>query len=305
MEDQLTSIYDIFTGFLNDALSILPEFITALVVLVAFIVAGRLSRRGARKVAGKVFDDPSLQSLTATITSTVFIVVGLFVSAALLFPGLEAGDLVGVLGLSSVAVGFAFKDIFQNFLAGVLILSRRPFKIGDQIETNSFEGTVEDISFRSTELITFDGEKVVIPNSSIFTNPVTVQTARPLRRSRFSTGIGYDHDIETARQVIIDAVGRCDLVETEPGPTVRVTEHGSSSVNFDVLFWTKSDQSSGNNAKDQVATAVKYALDDAGIEIPFPQQTLHLGRDMVDADGALPLVMRSEGRSDGRAAAAS
>lgn len=293
MQTDLKSVYEIFMSFVNDLLGVLPSFLIALAVLVGFVMAGRLSRSAVRKVTSKFWDDKSLQSLATTITSSLFIVVGLFVSAAILFPGLEAGDLVSVLGLSSVALGFAFKDIAQNFLAGVLILSGRPFTIGDQIQTNDFEGTVKEITFRSTEVETYDNEKVIIPNSLIFTNPMTVLTANPARRRSFSTGIGYNEDIEEAREVIYEALTECDLVDSERGSVVRVEEHGGSSINFKIKFWAESDRSSGQGATDQVATRVKYALDEAGIEIPFPQRTLHVAPGTLGEGGQLELQQAS------------
>lgn len=298
MEAEIRSVYEIFTGFLNDALGALPDFLMAATVLILFIVAGKTSKSWARRLAEKIWDDPSLQSLAATITSTIFIVLGFFVAAAVLFPGLEAGDLVGVLGLSGVAIGFAFKDIFQNFMAGVLILSRRPFRIGDQITTNEFDGTVHEITFRSTQLETYDGELVIIPNAAIFTNPVQVHTAKPQRRSHFGAGIGYDEDIDTAKRVILDAIVKCDLVADEPAAKVWTIEHGASSINFDVLFWTDSDRASVMDARDQVATAVKYALDEAEIEIPFPQRTLHFSPATLDPEGHLALSVHEQSETN-------
>lgn len=297
MADDLKSLYDVLVGFLNDAIAALPELILALLVLGLFVLAGRIARRLVMGTSSRVVQDRSLQTLFGTLASVAFIVVGCFVAAAILFPGLEAGDLVGVLGLTSVAVGFAFKDIFQNFLAGILILSRRPFRIGDQIRTNDLEGTVQGISFRSTQIKTYDGERVLIPNATIFTNPMTVFTAYGKRRSHFGTGIAYDADIEAARDVMLRAVCSCELVYDEPAPKVRCVEHADSSIVFDILYWTDADRTSVMDARDQVATSVKYALDKAGIEIPFPQRTLHVAEQFLDRTGKLAVRVDRTSRS--------
>lgn len=271
---QLLEFQDVLLGYANEFIEVLPAIGIAIVVLLIFVGLSSLTKRMVAKFSGRFTDDKSLQSLFGTICKVTVIVIGAFAAAAIIFPGLSAGHLVSVLGLSSVAIGFAFKDVFENFLAGILILSGRPFLIGDQIETNGYEGTVEHISIRSTSLKTYDGQRVIIPNSKIFTNPMTVRTAFPQRRTTFVTGIGYDEDIEAARQVIRDAVESCETVLAEPEPQVFLMEHGDSSVNFHIRYWTKSVISGVKNAQDEVATAVKYALDDAGIEIPYPYRTV-------------------------------
>jgi small-conductance mechanosensitive channel len=292
MEEPVSKLFelqDVLLGYANSFIAVLPSIAIAILVLLAFMALSGLASRMVQKFSNRFTDDKSLQSLFGTTTKVLVVILGTFSAAAVVFPGLSAGHLVSVLGLSSVAIGFAFKDIFQNFLAGILILSGRPFTIGDQIETNSFEGTVDHISIRSTSIKTYDGQRVIIPNSVIFTNPMTVRTAFPKRRTTFITGIGYDEDIETAREVIRDAVTSCETVLEVPAPQVFVMEHADSAVNFHIRYWTKSVMSGVRNAQDQVATAVKYALDDAGIEIPYPYRTVEffdLSEQRKQAEGA-------------------
>lgn len=290
---KIVEVQHVLMGYANDAIAILPSIVIAAVVFLVFLVLASVLQKVVGKLSAKVTDDASLQSLFGTTTRVIVIVFGVFAAAATVFPGLSAGDLIGVLGLTSVAIGFAFKDIFQNFLAGVLILAQRPFHIGDQIVTNDFEGTVEKINIRSTEIRTYDGQLVILPNGSIYINPVTVRTAFPLRRTTFAAGIGYDEDIDTARQVIYDALADCDDVVDDPAPQVYVSAHDSSSVNFDVRYWTKPQIADVWKAKDEVGTKIKYALDAAGIEIPYPYRTVEFH----------DLTERGETGGDERAAA--
>lgn len=273
---QLTGVKDILLGYANSFLEILPAIAIALIVLAAFFVLSKYLARVLEKFSTRFTDDRSLQSLFGTVFRVLMVMIGVFAAAAIVFPGLNAGTLVSVLGLTSVAIGFAFKDIFENFFAGILILSRRPFSIGDQIESNDFEGSVEHISIRNTIIRTFDGKKVLIPNSSIFQNPMVVNTAYEARRTSFSTGISYDADIETAREVMREALIGCEGVLTEPAPQILVSEHGDSSVNFDLRYWTLPEKKDARLALDKVATAVKYALDDHDIGIPYPHRVLEV-----------------------------
>jgi small-conductance mechanosensitive channel len=262
------------TNYGESALEALPTFALALVVFIAFWVAARVASGIVSRVAGEATDDESLTMLFGTIARVTVLVIGGFVAASVLFPGLKAGDLVAVLGLSSVAIGFAFKDIFQNFLAGILILLQRPFHINDQIIVTGYEGTVEDISIRATKLKTYSGERVIIPNSDIYSSAVTVRTAFDTRRTVFGTGIGYGEDVDEGREVILEALERCEHVLDDPAPQVYTASHGDSSVNFDVRYWTKSHSGQVAKAKSEVATKVKKALDDADIEIPYPYRTV-------------------------------
>jgi small-conductance mechanosensitive channel len=272
--DQIVEIKDVLFGYANDFIEVLPSIAIAIVVLIVFWILAKIGRRGAERAAERFTDDPSLKSLAGTTAKVVITLLGIFAAMASVFPGLKAGDLVAVLGLSSVAIGFAFKDIFQNFLAGVIILTSRPFKIGDQIVSDDLEGTVDHISIRNTELKTYDGQTIIVPNSILFTNPVTVRTDAKTRRTTFSTGIGYDEDIEEAREVMRNALDDCELVLDDPEPQIFVSEHGGSSVNFDIRYWTDSHSGTVRKGLDEVATRVKYALDEANIEIPYPVRTV-------------------------------
>jgi len=198
--------------FLRRLIGALPELATALVVFLLFWFASGIARRATKGLSERVTDDLNLQRLFGGAARILVLVIGAFIAAGLVFPGLEAGDLVAVLGLSSVAIGFAFKDIFENFLAGILILIQRPFHINDQIIVDGFEGSVEDIKLRSTTIETFDGERVIMPNSTLYGSPVRVRTAFETRRTTFATGIGYGEDIDEARETIRKAVESCEHI---------------------------------------------------------------------------------------------
>jgi len=193
-----------------------------------------------------------------------------FVAAVIVFPAFKPGDLIAGLGITSIAIGFAFKDILQNWLAGVFILWRRPFQVGDEIRTKGHEGTVEQIAVRSTMLKTYDGERVVVPNSEVYTDTLLVRTAYHQRRVRFTVGIGYLDSIEEAREAILGVLRDTEGVLDEPGPWVQVIELAPSSVNFALYFWVEAPQANVLRVSDRVATGIKLALDRAGIDMPYP-----------------------------------
>lgn len=262
----------------------MPYMLIGVVLLMVFYIAGRVVRRVLLLAGARTQFDPLLAELLGGLAAWIFAVLGLLVAAVVIFPTFRPGDLLAGLGITSVAIGFAFKDILQNWLAGVFILWRRPFQVGDQIRTKEHEGTVENINVRSTMLKTYDGERVVVPNSDVYTSTILVRTAYGIRRVRFTVGVGYGDDLETARDAIRQVLERTEGVLSEPPPLAHVVELASSSVNFNVYFWTAAEQANVIRVSDRVATAIKQALDGAGIDIPYPHSVVLFH----DATGTLP-----------------
>ncbi len=160
----------------NAAVAALPNLGLALIVFVLFFLAGQAIRRLVRRLSDATRRHRNLGLVLGRLAQWATVLVGLLVSLSIVLPAFKPGDVVQLLGIGSIAIGFAFRDIFQNFLAGILILLNEPFRIGDQIVVNNYEGTVEDIQTRATTIKTYDGRRVVIPNADLFTNSVTVNT---------------------------------------------------------------------------------------------------------------------------------
>lgn len=259
----------------------LPLIGVGVIVFLIFLGIAYGARKLIKMAATKAHIDSMLASLLSRIGYIIIILLGLFVAATVIFPGVNAGDLFAGLGIGSVALGFAFKDVLQNLFAGFLILLYRPFKIGDQIKIDEFEGTVEEINVRATKIKTYDGERVVIPNSDLYMKAVLVRTAFPSRRTKIVVGIGYDEDHEKARRILLGVLKDTKGVLETPAPDVEVNELADSSINMRMLYWTDSQQSSTRKTADLVTSAVKKALDEAGIEIPFPQRVLTMNENKL------------------------
>jgi small-conductance mechanosensitive channel len=254
----------------------LPLIGVGVVVFLIFLVIAYGVRKAVKATALKAQLDAMLASLLARISYIIVIILGLFIASTVIFPGVNAGDLIAGLGIGSVALGFAFKDVLQNLFAGFLILLYRPFKIGDQIKIDDFEGDVEEINVRATKIKTYDGERVVIPNSDLYMKSVLVRTAFPHRRTKITVGIGYNESHEKAREILLNVLRNTEGVLDDPAPAVDVVELADSSVNMKMLYWTDSFQSSTRKTSDRVVSGAKAALDKAGIEIPFPQRVVEV-----------------------------
>lgn len=302
----LDVLLDSLGGLAEGVVDRLPHLAVGLVVIVLFWLVGRLVRRIARTTGQRTRLDPQLATVFGTLAVATLTLLGVLVAAVVVFPTFKPGDLVKGLGITSVAVGFAFKDVLQNFFAGILILLRKPFLVGDQIRVKEWEGTVEEITTRSTRLKTYDGERVVIPNGDVYTSSVLVRTHFPTRRVKFTVGVGYPDSIDEARTTILRTVRDSEGVLADPGPWAYVEELAPSSVNFAVYFWTDSHQANVLKVRDRVATGIKQALDRAGIDMPFPHTVLlfHDQTGTRDGDREVPAAQGAPAAPNGTGEAA-
>ena len=272
-------IWQVFAQLLQRFLGHLPYLLLGLLVFLVFLVVARILKRTLIVAGRRTRLDLTLADLLGRLASAFTIVLGLFIAAVVIFPTFSPGDLIAGLGITSVAIGFAFKDVLQNFFAGILILWRRPFVVGDEIKIGNYEGTVEEITTRSTRLKTYDGERAVLPNGDVYTGAVLVRTAYQCRRVRLTVGIGYPDSIEQARTVIQQVLNNTEGVLSDPGPSVLVAEFAPSSVNLNIFFWTTTRQATVLRVIDRAMTGIKAALDEAGIDIPYPHTVvLHKGQ---------------------------
>ena len=252
----------------------LPFVVIGFFVFFLFWVLGRIFQKIVVTAGERTRLDITLAQLFGRIVSAALSILGLLVAAVVILPSFRPGDLVAGLGITTVAIGFAFKDVLQNFFAGVLLLWRRPFVVGDEIVFENFQGKVEDITVRSTRVRTYDGERAIIPNGVIYTSAVLVRTAYPERRLKAVVGIGYPDDIEKARAAIMKVLNDNKDVIRDPGPWVYVSELAPSSVNFTVYFWVNSEQREALRVGNEIITGIKYALDKAGIDMPYPHSVV-------------------------------
>ncbi|MEE4200546.1 mechanosensitive ion channel family protein [Erythrobacter sp.] len=251
----------------------LPSLGIALVILIITAIIAGFAVKIADAIVGKTTLRPSLRNLIETLVKLAVWLLGILIAMIVVFPGLTVGSLVAGLGIGAVAIGFAFQDIFENFLAGVLIMIRDKMRIGDVIECQEIIGKVEHITLRETHIRALSGELTVVPNSILFKNPVEILTDTEKRRHDVVIGVSYDTDLDEAAEVIRKAVSAVEDVDTEKGLDIFAQEFNSSSVDFLVRWWSGSTPRAGWESKDKVVRAIKRGLDDAGIEIPFPYVT--------------------------------
>ena len=266
LRDQLQ---DMGEGFVES----LPSLAIAIFIVFLTWIVARFGARISDMIVGRTELRASLKTLIDTLVKLGIWLAGLFIAAIVVMPGLTAASLLAGLGIGAVAIGFAFQDIFENFLAGVLIMLREKMRIGDVIECEGITGKVEHITLRETHVRKLSGELTVVPNSILFKNPVEILTDDSQRRHEVVVGVSYDTQLDRAAEVIRQAVEDVEDVLASKGIDIFAQEFNSSSVDFLVRWWAGSTPRDGWESKDKVIRAIKAALDDAEIEIPFPYVT--------------------------------
>ncbi|MBD1881122.1 MULTISPECIES: mechanosensitive ion channel family protein [unclassified Coleofasciculus] len=262
-------------NLMGQTIEALPGILMGIAILCLTRYGANLVRRLVRGVGRRALKNPSLRLLLVQTSFVGTWVVGILFACVVAFPDLRLGDIIGLLGLSSVAIGFAFQDIFKNFLAGVLLLLQEPFRLGDQVIVNGFEGTIEEISLRATQIITYQGERIVVPNAIVFTSPVQVLTAMPHRRTDLEIGVDYNTPLPYAVETLLEAVLKVEGVLSKPAPEVDGLGFGDSSMNLVVRYWTSPHKVDVRRTRTKVMIALKQACDRADINIPYPIRTLY------------------------------
>lgn len=262
-------------GMADSIIAGLPNFILALAIFLLFYFVARRTRFFVVRLTDKQHKARNLGIILGKLAQSAVILLGLLVVLSILFPSFNPGDLIQLLGIGSVAIGFAFHDLFQNFLAGVLLLVTAPFRIGDQIIVQQYEGTVEDIAMRATTIKTYDGRRIVIPNTDLFTNSVTVNTAFKSRCLEFELAISLEEDIARVKRLVLETLAGLDGVLDQPRAEALVVALNQDSMTLRVSWWTrKHSYAEIMHLQDRVLTSLKEQLQTN--LVAFPTQSQHI-----------------------------
>jgi small conductance mechanosensitive channel len=265
---------------------LLPQLILGVVVFLAFVLLGFAVRWLVERFSRRYQYARNLGLVLGRLAQAIVLVFGLLVAATVVAPSFHTADFIKVLGIGGIAIGFAFRDILQNFLAGIILLLHEPFRLGDQIKIDEFEGTVEAIESRATVIKTYDSRRVVLPNSEVFTKSLTVNTAYESRRVEHIVGIGYGDDIDAAKRVILDALMKIEGVLHNPVPDALAMELADFSVQIVVRYWVAPPEHQKLlDVRDRVIAAIKQSLNEAGIDMPYPTTQILFHDQTEETDG--------------------
>ncbi|WP_298428963.1 mechanosensitive ion channel domain-containing protein [uncultured Jannaschia sp.] len=261
--------FDFLAALLGDILAAI------LVLFVGFLISGWVGRRIKTLADRHARLDKTLFDFLANIAR--YVVIGLAFVIVLNTFGIQTTSLIAVIGAAGLAIGLALQGTLSNVAAGVMLIFFRPIKLGDFVSINGESGTVKSINLNFTELASIGNVQIIIPNSEVWGNTITNYSAYDTRQAEWIFGVAYDADLGLVEQVIRDTITSDARFLGEPEPTIKVDALGASSVDFLVRAWVKRTDFFGY-WKD-MNRDVKLALDAAGVDIPFPNRTVHIVRE--------------------------
>lgn len=267
------------SGWTRGFILLLPNLLVAVLVLVGFWLAAKLSRNVLRQLLRKVSHSETVNRLIVQAVFLLLLAAGVFVSLGILGLQKTVASLLAGAGIIGLALGFAFQDIAANFMAGIYLSIQRPFRVGHLIESKDFFGVVKRVHLRWTEMTSPEGQLVLIPNKQVFENPIKNYSSTGQRRVDLRLGVSYGDDLEKARKTAVEAVEQVSARKADTAVELFYEEFGESSIDFVVRFWIPftSKQSDYLQARSEAIERLKRAFDDAGVAIPFPTRTLDFG----------------------------
>ena len=268
--DQIMSYYD-------KIVILIPKIGLGIIVIVLLILILSFSRKKIVKYLRVHAQDKLLANFSNSILKFLNGTIVFMTFLYIIGQGKIATSILGAAGISAFVIGFALKDIGENFLAGVIMAFDRPFRLGDVIKSGDIEGTITEMSLRDTHIKTFDGKDVYVPNGQIIKNPLFNYTIDGFLRGNFTIGVDYNSNIEEARKIILDAVNAIPgVLNEDKAARTHVTKLDSSAINIEVHYWidTFDKNYSGLEIKSQAQTAAYAALVAHNIEVPFNTITL-------------------------------
>ena len=258
---------------LDSAVAYMPQLLAAIFLFFAFYIASRIVAGVTRRALSRTRAEPAARQVVTKLASVSVLVVGVLVAASQ--AGVAVGSMIASVGVAGLAIGLAAQDSLSNVVAGLTILWDRPFRVGDYVTIADEYGRVTDVGLRTTTIETVRKVEAILPNSDVINSKIVNHTRTPDLRVDLSIGIGYGEDVARARSVLVEALSASEYTAEDPAPSVVLRELGDSAVVLAARVWLL-DPSAERRASWDLLERAKVALDEAGIEIPFPQRTLHM-----------------------------
>ncbi|MGD8457489.1 MAG: mechanosensitive ion channel [Anaerolineales bacterium] len=268
MDSIVANLLSILEDWWASVVDNIPQIIAGILVLIVSFYLSRLLSRMLRKGMRRRNSDPELTILLSRIVRWTIIILGVIL--ALEQAGQDVSALIAGLGIAGFTIGFALQDVSSNLVAGLLLLYQQPFELEDAIEVAGYSGTVKEINLRATEMLTWEGLMVLIPNKDVFTNTITNYTRSKKRRLNFLVGISYESDVKVAEKVLLDALTEIPILLKDPAPSVKFESFGESTFDLGIYVWFDTEKQGLFEANNAAVLAIKTALESANIDMPFP-----------------------------------
>jgi len=278
--DALNELVAKLDGWLDSAVLMLPNLVAAVLILVAFWIAARVLAGITARILKRTTQYVEINRFLSRLVFFAVMAGGTFIALGVLQLDKTVTSLVAGAGILTLIAGLAFQDLATNFIAGLLLQLRQPFRTGALIKTNGYYGIVEHINLRATVLRTPTGQRVYVPNKDVFNSPIENFTVFGRRRVDVPVGISYGDDLERAKGIAIAAVEGVPTRDPERPVELFYEGFGASSIDFVVRFWIPFDREEPAylEARSEAVQRIKRAFDDQDVTIPFPIRTLDFSR---------------------------
>jgi len=271
----LSELQDLVDTFINNV----PLFIFALVIFIAAEVFSKVVERWAERSLRKKIEDPDTRTFLARAARYAVLVLGIL-AALEQIPGIQITSFLAGLGILGFTIGFALQDIARNFIAGLLLLMRQPFSVGDAVQVAGRDGSVLEITMRDTVIKSWDGVMEIIPNLDVYTNPIINYSELPLRRRTVLIGLGYGEDVDRAKDLILSTIQSTEGVLKDPEPEILTEELGASTLNLAARFWVNQETHNLFAVHSEVVDAINGVAEREGIDMPYPIEVVKLEADL-------------------------
>ena len=270
-------IVEKLTAWAQDLVDLLPNLLLGALIFVLGIYLSKAIKKLAKRLIDKVSTQHTINNLFANFVHITAVGITIFATLSVLKLDKAVTSILAGAGIVGLALAFAFQDIAANFISGIFISFRRPLHIGDIVKVQDYMGRVEDITLRDTVLLTFQGQRVIIPNKAVFQNPIENYSLLGKRRVDLVVGVSYGEDLQKVKDIVLDVVQNV-TVRTDDPITFFYDEFADSSINFEVRIWINSpEQPVWLQGRSEAIMLIKKAFDANDITIPFPIRTLDFG----------------------------
>jgi small conductance mechanosensitive channel len=271
----LSALQNLLTELIGNA----PQFLIAIAIFVATLILSRVAERWTERSIRKQIEDPQTRKYLAQTARYAVLVLGIL-AALDQIPGVEITSFLAGLGILGFTIGFALQDIARNFIAGLLLLLRKPFNVDDAVQIAGHDGLVMELNMRDTVIKTWDGVMEIIPNLDVYTNPIVNYSELPLRRRTVMIGLGYGEDVDRAKEVILSTIQSIEGVLEDPTSEIQTQELGAATLNVAAYFWVNQETHNMFAVHSEVVDAVNAAAEREGIDMPYPIQVVKLEADL-------------------------
>lgn len=255
-----------------------PNFVLAILIMIAFIFVGKIIKNFSQRVFDRTLKNRALSSIISKVIYLIVIAIGTFIALGLLNLDKAVTSLLAGAGIIGLALGFAFQDIATNFIAGFFMAIKRPFRIGQVIHCEGHSGIIRRIGIRTTEISSFQGQEVIIPNKMLFQNPLINDSENIYKRIDLNVGVSYGEDLERVRDIAIESVKNTPNINKDKDIDLVYLAFGGSSIDFRIMIWVEyKSQLEFLKSQSEAIIAIKKAFDREDIMIPFPIRTLDFG----------------------------